>query len=119
MADRSCHVNDGSDLMTKNWPEVNSLNDRSLFFTAAWLKCSSLDIFLVFPAKMKSVKTEESDFLSGALFMVVVRAEPLFQSPAQDSDRTGGSCCFPLSLKAKFLLHHLQAAFCKANGQMY
>lgn len=75
--------------------------------------------FFTAAAKMKSVKTEESDFLSRELFIVVVRAEPLVQSPTQDSDRTGGSCCSPLSLKAKFLLHHLQAALCTVNGQMY
>lgn len=82
-------------------------------------KCSSLDIFLVFPAKMKSAKTEESDFLSRELLIVVVRAERFFQSPTQDSDRTGGSYCFSVSLKPLVLLHHLQAALCKVNGRMY
>lgn len=122
MAEQTCHVNEGSDRMNKNWVEVNSLNGRRLIFHSSGAdtsKCSSLDIFLVFPAKTKSVKTEERGFLSRELLIVVVRAERILESPTQDVDRSGGSCCFPLSLKPLVLLHHLQAALCKENGQMY
>lgn len=88
MAEEVGRVSDGSDRMTGNWVEANSLNDRCLIFHSSLAEMQQPPYLPGLPGQDE---VSESDFLSRELFIVGVRAERLFQSATQDSDRTGGS----------------------------